>query len=88
MTKRITCKGKDVPFGSYLESDLTTPQGVLVLKKGTYIDEYVKAQLENYMGDISVNIDIADDIAEQGEQVHNDYAVELEQDIKDRALKG
>lgn len=88
MTKRITCKGKDVPFGSYLESDLTTPQGALVLKKGTYIDEYVKAQLENYMGDISVNIDIADDIAEQGEQVHNDYAVELEQDIKDRALQG
>lgn len=88
MTKKITCKGKDVPFGSYLESDLRTSQGVLILKQGTYIDEYVKVQLENYLGDIAVNLDIADDIAEQGEQLHDDKAVELEQNIKDRALQG
>lgn len=88
MTKKITCKGKDVPFGSYLESDLRTPQGVLILKQGTYIDEYVKVQLENYIGDITVNLDIADDIAQQGERLQTDNTVELEQDIKDRALQG
>lgn len=87
MTKTITCTGKDVPFGSYLKSDLRTPQGVLILKSGTYVDEYVKVQLENYMGEITVTLDIADEVV-QGTKVKEDNIVELEQDVKDRALQG
>ena len=87
MTKTVTCTCKDVPFGSYLESDLRTPQGVLILKSGTYVDEYVKVQLENYMGEITVTLDIADEVV-QGTKVKEDNIVELEQDVKDRALQG
>lgn len=88
MIQKITCKGKDVPFGSYPESDLRTPQGVLILQHGTYIDEYVKAQLENYEGDITVDIEVADEVVERGERLKDDNVVELEQNIKDRALQG
>ena len=42
MIKIIECSGKNVPFGSYLEHDITSKNDVLLLKKGTVVERTVE----------------------------------------------
>ena len=91
MIKIIECSGKNVPFGSYLEHDITSKNDVLLLKKGTVVDSRVKGLLNNYNGIIKVSVEISDkvkDAIELGKTVENDNSLVLDDTIKERTLKG
>ena len=91
MRKIIECKGKDVPFGSYLENDIVNDSNVLLLKAGTIVDSHIKSVLDKYMRPIRVSIEISDKVKDEiaiGTVVKDDNALSLDADIKERALQG
>ena len=91
MLRTVRCQGKDVPFGAYIETDLLSDNGVLLLKKGTFIDSRVRDILNRYQGLVVCQVDVSDKVVEEvdiGASVEDDNALVLDNDIKERVLQG
>lgn len=91
MRKIIECSGKDVPFGSYLENDILSDSNVLLLRAGTVVDSHIKNILDKYMRPIRVSVEIPDKVKDEiaiGNVAKGDNELSLDNDIKERALKG
>lgn len=91
MRKIVEYMGKDVPLGSYLESDIVNDSNVLLLRVGTIVDSNIKSILDKYMRPIRVSIEIPDKVKDEiaiGTVVEEDNALSLDADIKERALQG
>lgn len=90
LKKLIECHGKNVPLGAYLEHDLLSESGVLLLRRGIIVDSKIKDILDRYTKPIIVSIEIPDEVLNAGAdtEVADDKALNLDEDIKERALQG
>ena len=91
MRQQIKCRGSEVPFGSYIESDVTTSSGVLLLRAGTAVDSRIKDVLSRYMKPVLISIEAPDKVIEDvviGTTIEDEKILELDENIKERALQG